>query len=714
MNLRRGLLPLAAVLAALIATSCSAVDSILGTGDQSAVTVSTKSITLAGLSSEKKVTVTAKDKTGSTDTWTVDVDDTAVATVKKLSSSFTVKAVAVGTTFITVTATTSGKTAQIDVEVTGDATISVPTGFSALSTTANSISLGWTAPATAATYDIQRSTAPTGPWLAVASGIFGTTTTDSLSLLPSATYYYEIMAKTSSGVSSGWSAAISGTTTALVIATASPGTPTGLSATAPTSTGMTIAWTPAGASADYFEVRASKDAGASWTTIGPNVISSPWTASGLLSSKSYQFSVRATNTKGSSAWSGNASGTTMTATTTVTAPTAMPSAYQGAVTANSIQLKWFPVDQATSYDIQYKRQIDAIWITCSSGFVGLDFTQYNLTAATTYEFQVRGKNTSGFGPYNSPSVVITTTTATSGGTAPAAPMLMVGNITSSSIQIKWSTTTAFATDLYFGVDTGTATVYSSTPQTVYSPATDTTFFNLNAGVTYKFKAVAWSSSGLRSTDSTLSATTSSAQQNLPPPTVTGISVYSMVAGQTNLYWNYSPGADYYEVYRQWSGDTYGYWQYVTSTSYNYCTDYSALIGGSTYTYKIVSLSNLYGSNPAGSTYVYTAPNTGTGLTPPAVTGNGSDNSSYIAFGWNYASNVDHYNIDVSTNGGPYMYVTSYFYGSSYWYNMTLTPSTTYTFRVTAYDVNYNSQMSIYSYTTPAATTTTVPVTVHVN
>ena len=201
-----------------------------------------------------------------------------------------------------------------------------PTSLSANTISSSQINLSWSAPSnnggSAITgYKIERS--PDGStWNIIVANTGSTLTTYSdTGLTPSTAYTYRVSAINVIGTSSPSntaSATTSGTT-----ATA-PQPPTGLIATATSSSAINLSWSApsnnGGSAITGYKIERSTDGGTTWSTDVANTSSTSTTFSdtGLSSSTTYTYRVSAINSVGTSSPSGIASATTSDTTTGIT------------------------------------------------------------------------------------------------------------------------------------------------------------------------------------------------------------------------------------------------------------------------------------------------------------------------------------------------------------------------------------------------------------
>ena len=180
-----------------------------------------------------------------------------------------------------------------------------PSGLAATVYSATQIHVVWTDNSSNETgFKLERGTSSAGPFVQL-----GTTAANSWldgGLPPSTTYYYRARAYNSSG-DSGYSNTASATTPA---GTAGPAIPTGLSASAASTSQINLSWTDTASNESGFKVERST-ASSAWAqigTTGANVNS--FASTGLAGGTAYSYRVRAYNTSGDSGYSNTASATT--------------------------------------------------------------------------------------------------------------------------------------------------------------------------------------------------------------------------------------------------------------------------------------------------------------------------------------------------------------------------------------------------------------------
>jgi Fibronectin type III domain len=170
-----------------------------------------------------------------------------------------------------------------------------------------------------------------------------------------------------------------------------PGTPTGLTAGAPTASAVPLSWTApgtGGAPASY-TLQYQVQGGTSWTQIS-GISGTSCTVTGLAASTIYNFQLQAVNAGGSSAFTATTSATTAAG----IAPGVPTGLTAGSPTSNSVALSWTAPSvggNGATYNVQYQWQSGGSW-TQISGISGTSYTVTGLAASTTYDFEVQTVN----------------------------------------------------------------------------------------------------------------------------------------------------------------------------------------------------------------------------------------------------------------------------------------------------------------------------------
>ena len=265
----------------------------------------------------------------------------------------------------------------------------------------------------------------------------GNTSYSNTGLTANATYTYRVQAL-NGATTSAYSNTASATTQAS--APAVPTAPSGLNATAVSSSSITLTWTDNSSNETSFKIERCTGAGctnfAQIASLGANV--SSYSNTGLAASTTYTYRVRASNAGGNSAYSNSAAATTQAA-----APTPVPSAPSAlnatAVSSSSITLAWtdnssnetsFKIERCTGAGCTNFAQIASLGANVSS------YSNTGLAASTTYTYRVRASNAGGNSAYSNTAAA--TTQAAAPGPTPSAPSALTATATSSSVSLTWA------------------------------------------------------------------------------------------------------------------------------------------------------------------------------------------------------------------------------------------------------------------------------------
>jgi len=248
-----------------------------------------------------------------------------------LLESFTATANSSGQIVITFTVGAADQPLIMGIEIRGgssgscSAVPSAPTGLTATATSSSTIGLSWSADTppvscTIAGYSVYGSVTSgftPGNTNLIASGVTGTTYTDT-GLAASTMYFYKVEAIDAEGPSAASNQASNTTLTAGCSAV--PSAPTGLTATATSSSVINLSWSadtpPANCSISGYSVYGSTTSGftpGSTNLIASGLTGTAYTNTGLTASTTYYYKVEATDAEGTSAASSQQSTETQAA-----------------------------------------------------------------------------------------------------------------------------------------------------------------------------------------------------------------------------------------------------------------------------------------------------------------------------------------------------------------------------------------------------------------
>nr|WP_246070607.1 glycoside hydrolase family 6 protein [Paenibacillus kobensis] len=305
------------------------------------------------------------------------------------ATSYTNTGLTNGTTYYYVvsasnSAGTSANSAQAS--ATPQATVSVPAAPANLTATAGNAqaTLTWTASSGATSYNVKRATTSGGAYTTVATGVTGTTYSNT-GLTNGTTYYYVVTAVNSAGESAN-SAQASATPQATVTV---PAAPASLTATAGNAQ-ATLTWTASSGATSYNVKRATTSGGA-YTTVATGVTGTTYTNTGLTNGTTYYYVVSAVNSAGESSNSAQASATPQA---TVTVPAA-PASLTATAGDAQVALTWTASSGATSYNVKRSTTAGGTFTTVATGVTGTTYTNTGLTNGTTYYYVVTAVNSAG-------------------------------------------------------------------------------------------------------------------------------------------------------------------------------------------------------------------------------------------------------------------------------------------------------------------------------
>jgi fibronectin type 3 domain-containing protein/regulation of enolase protein 1 (concanavalin A-like superfamily) len=355
------------------------------------------------------------------------------------------------------------------------AALATPIQTTGLTATGGSgqVALAWNSTPGAASYTVRRATVGGGASTVIASGVTGTSYTDT-SLADGTTYYYVVTPANASG--DGANSAEAATATI-------PASPTGLTATGGAGQ-VALTWSASTGATSYSVLRTTSSNGA-YTTVASGLTGTSYTDAGLASGMTYYYAVVATNGSGSSANS-----TQVNAITTPAAP--------GSVTATAgngqISLSWASSTGATGYTILRATSANGTYTTVATGVTGTSYTDTGLSNGTTYYYAVAATNGSGSSANS---------TQVNALTAPAAPTGLTATADNAQVSLLWNSSTGAAT-----YNVLRSTTNGSGYATVVTGLTGTSYTNtgLTNGTTYYYVVTATNAGGTSANSSQASAT----------------------------------------------------------------------------------------------------------------------------------------------------------------------------------------------------------------
>lgn len=169
--------------------------------------------------------------------------------------------------------------------------------------------------------------------------------------------------------------------------------PSGLAASAITTTSATVGWTAASGGVSY-NVDYKASTSSTWINAATATTATSVGLTGLTQGTTYDYRVRTNCASDSSAYS--AAQFTTISTDTCNAPTGLTSS---AVTAASATVSWTAASGASSYDVDYKPNTSSTWTNAATGTTSTSVNVSGLTSATLYDWRVRTNCSNGSSTY---------------------------------------------------------------------------------------------------------------------------------------------------------------------------------------------------------------------------------------------------------------------------------------------------------------------------
>jgi hypothetical protein len=258
-----------------------------------------------------------------------------------------------------------------------------------------------------------------------------------------------------------------------ITASATCSAPTGLTASAISSSGATVSWTAASGAISY-DVDYKTSSTSTWTNAATAATSTSVSLSGLDASTVYDVRVR-TNCSGASSAYTSAQFTTSAAPTCGT----VSGLTSSAITASGATVSWSALTGALSYDVDYKENSSSSWTNASTGNTATSVNLTGLSASTLYDWRVRANCSGATGAYN--ATQFTTNAAPTCGTVSG---LASSGITASAATVSWS---ALSGALSYDVDYKANTSSTWTNASTGTTATSVNMIGLSASTLYDWR-----------------------------------------------------------------------------------------------------------------------------------------------------------------------------------------------------------------------------------
>ena len=375
--------------------------------------------------------------------------------------------------------------------------------------------------------------------------------------------------------------------------TAPPSAPTGLTATAASSSQINLSWTASTGPAGVTGYLIERCQGAGCTNFVQLATSTTTTFSdsALAPSTSYSYRLRATDGSGDlSAYSSGATATTSKAVDT-TPPTAPSTLTATVASSTQINLSWIASTDdvgVTGYFVERCQGASCTAFAQIGTTTGttISFSDSPLAPLTSYSYRVRATDAAGnLSAYSN----VSSATTPADTTAPTAPTgLNATAVSSSQINLSWTASTdnvgvtGYLIERCQGASCANFAQISTSTTTTYS---DT---GLTAATSYSYRVRATDAAGNLSTYSG-TATASTGNVATPPTAPTGLTATAASSTQINLGWTASTdnvGVTGYLIERCQGAGCSNFVQIGTTTGTTTTFSDSALAPATSYSYRV--------------------------------------------------------------------------------------------------------------------------------
>jgi hypothetical protein len=579
-----------------------------------------------------------------------------------------------------------------------------PSNLLVTGTAADQVGLAWTdAASNEDGFTVERSTdganfAPVG---SVGANV---TSYSSTGLSPGTAYWFRVRSYQGSNTSA-YSNTATATTTALP-GGVPPAAPSNLQAVTVSSSQINLTWTDNSNDEQGFAIERAKD-GEPWSqvaTVGANVTS--YASGNLEASTTYWFRVRSFKSGDFSEYSNAVARATDPAGTDPVPPPPAPGSLV-ATTASSSQINLSWSDNSSDEDgFAVERSTDGANFA-QIGTLAANIKSYNstgLNASTAYWFRVRAFRAALYSGYS--NTANATTSAPPPTPPPSAPSnLRATTASSSQINLAWNDNSGDEDG--FKIERSTDGANFGQLTTVGANVTSYASGGLNASTTYWYRVRAYRGSSDSGYSNTANAATAAPPGNTPPSAPANLKAVTASFSQINLSWtDTSNNEQGFAIERAKDGQAFSQVATVSAnvTSYNS----GGLEASTTYWFRVRAYTGTDVSEYSNAVPAATDPKPAD--PPPPAPGSLSASAvsaSRIDLSWTDSGGTrDGFKIERSSDGVNYSPIGTVSAGVTSYASTSLSPATTYYYRVYAYGSAGNSD---YSNRAQATTASAAPV-----
>jgi fibronectin type 3 domain-containing protein len=495
--------------------------------------------------------------------------------------------------------------------------------------------------------------------------------------------------------------------------TTPPPAPTGLATSPRSSSQLNVSWNAPPDDPGVLSYRLERCQGAGCTNFA-QVANPAWVGlndTGLASSATYRYRVRAVDQAGNAGpFSAIAGGTTLGGADT-TAPSAPTGLTPTVVSGSRIDLNWTASTDnvgVTGYRVERCQGATCTNFAQVGTPTTTDYSNTGLMAGTTYRFRVRAADAAG----NLSAYSAISTAATPGGdtTAPSAPTgLTATALSTSRIDLSWTASTDNVGVTGYRVERCQGANCTSWAQVGTPTTTDFSNTGLATNTTYRFRVRAVDAAGNLSAYSAIVSRATLAGDTTAPTAPTGLAATPVSPTQVDLAWTASTdnvGVTGYRVERCQGAGCTNYAEIATPTTTSYSD--TGRLPSTTYRYRVRAvdaagnLSAYSGIATAATPAVpdNTPPSDTTGLTATAV------GSGQVDLSWSAATDnvgVAGYQLERCAGQACVNFAQVATPTGTTYSDTGVAPSTTYRYQVRAVDAagNQGGYSGVATATTPA-------------